>query len=829
VGLVFTLGIGFAACSSALGANHDEISDAVTEYAGTGVAEFVLTPDLPDGYGIAGAQPHGSGMVLTVPVDGWFRAGVAADGLAVSGGDLSSTGPAMTFFMRDLEVELDSLQIGFTADGRGAILYGSEFGPRYGRPVLALGDLAASFASSSEVVLEAPVFLNEYFANGVGIAESAGALVGTLRMTLFDLTARALVVVNPDDKASPGEGAVAGGPGPSGEIGPDVFTLEIGPDLNKYGTVDGVTGYAMDTTSCNQGDEWAVWLPSVNQHPLIAQNLFRISNNRFEQIGMSWLKHAWCAADFFACAGGGSPNGTCSYMTIGIADIYNANLNADQTDLGPRSEVNAATGEYPYPYVLHWNQTGDDVFKRLQVRVDDLIVGTGQDNSDIRYLAEVYYVTTDESTFDTDTQYNNASWRRVVRVNNPTDGGYNLNYFFPSETHIEQTALEAWPQFDLQPDAWPPTIKIVNIGGEEFTRGADNGQAAPPGRVIVGYNVTDLGDGMWAYDYTIYNYNSHRAIRSLTIPAPDDDPNRAYDHYSLGYHSDEPHLNTPWNIVDTPGTGVTWSTDPWTGTASQGGNEMTANAIRWSTAHSFHLESTYPPDRANASLGIFRPGSPSEVFVDIEGPAPDCNDNEVADGIDIQEGGFEDVDSNGVPDVCQDCILLSELVPNGSTALEASLIGTGTEEVALRITGDGNNADVACVDLFVQSDGTLGAAPFSQTIDDWGAVINISGDQIMPNAEYTLIVEPTNPVSECELSTTAASTWIWSDVNNNSIVNLEDAFLTVLDFQSNSVTPSADVQPCGGNGLINLADVSVVVGTWQGNFDYVSFCGVPCQ
>ena len=65
-----------------------------------------------------------------------------------------------------------------------------------------------------------------------------------------------------------------------------------------------------EQTSCNNGDRDVDWfaLPN-NDHPVIPQNLYRMSggtnnNDRFEQIGQSWLKHAFLALENDACGFG---------------------------------------------------------------------------------------------------------------------------------------------------------------------------------------------------------------------------------------------------------------------------------------------------------------------------------------------------------------------------------------------------------------------------------------------------------------------------------------------------------------------------------------------
>jgi len=205
---------------------------------------------------------------------------------------------------------------------------------------------------------------------------------------------------------------------PPRKIRPDVIVSGVGSTFTKYGTVGTITGYAVTTVSCNitttTGDD-AIWIddtnpanPLRNQHPVISQQVYRMKNGRFEEIGMSWLKHGWCAADAPNCGSPYMPNGSCDWLGRFATDTYGADLNADQTDLGPRSEVNGWTGQFPYPYLLNWNLTGNAIYKRLQIQNDDLNPNL---NPNSLYFAEVTYTPADEWP---EQRFNNGSWRRFT-------------------------------------------------------------------------------------------------------------------------------------------------------------------------------------------------------------------------------------------------------------------------------------------------------------------------------------------------------------------------------------------------------------------------------
>lgn len=386
-------------------------------------------------------------------------------------------------------------------------------------------------------------------------------------------------------------------------IGPDVVVSNL-PDWSMYGTVGGITGYALGTTSCNIGDAIAEWFDSganQNQHPVIPQNLYRVMNGRFEQIGMSWLKHGWCAADGGACtAAGGPPTCSsasgCDWLGIGCTDTYGSGLNGDQGDLGPRSEVNASTGVYPYPYIMGWNATGNAIYKRLQVKVSDL---DPANTVNAIFLGESQYITTDENPPQ---RLNNSSWRRVNRSTTFTTG-YALS--FTGNTVPRQNAIEAWPTFT--PGAVVQSQDVPNDG-----------------RFFLGHYVQDNGDGTWNYEYALYNMNSHRSARSLSLPAAGVNITNIGFH-DVDYHSGELYSGTDWSGAVAAGE-LSWSTQ----TFAQNSN---ANALRWHTLYNFRFTANQPPVATSITVGLFRPGDPASIQFNSVGPRNGVPGDMNCDGI----------------------------------------------------------------------------------------------------------------------------------------------------------------------------------------------------
>jgi len=142
--------------------------------------------------------------------------------------------------------------------------------------------------------------------------------------------------------------------------GADVIVGEIHNALYN-GQANNMASWSLGTTSCNKGDVPFQWLTSSNsatpgtgenRHPVIGQNLFRVipgAQGTIRQLSQAWLKHGFTALQNNACNFGCTayPNGT--YLGVGCSDPYDASLNASQPNAGPKSEVNASTGVFPFP------------------------------------------------------------------------------------------------------------------------------------------------------------------------------------------------------------------------------------------------------------------------------------------------------------------------------------------------------------------------------------------------------------------------------------------------------------------------------------------------
>jgi hypothetical protein len=278
--------------------------------------------------------------------------------------------------------------------------------------------------------------------------------------------------------------------------GPDVIVGAL-TDVGNYGTSGGIYAYALGATSCNIGTTPVIWIAGSNQHPVISQTVFRLKPvagqpySRFEQIGMSWLKHAFAATAGSLCGtcqGGGGGLGVC------CSDTYGSGLNGSQGN-GPRSEVNASTGFFPYPYLLNPAVTSV-IDRRIQCQANDVNPAM---NVGAQYWGEVQYVTADDAAAGN--KNNNASYRAMSFAAGSFNGS------FSGATFQKLPAILAWQAAD-------PAVQITNV------------DILNDGRFIIARRVTALGGGNNHYEIAVYNLSSDRSARGLTIDFPAGTPGR---------------------------------------------------------------------------------------------------------------------------------------------------------------------------------------------------------------------------------------------------------------------------------------------------------------
>jgi hypothetical protein len=451
------------------------------------------------------------------------------------------------------------------------------------------------------------LLISSGFANAMGRPADAGATVGKISIgaAMQPIEVQTLVNGGPKSVVMPPLRGAAGADAPTLVPGPDVIVGEL-PDMAQFGSNGTFVGLAVATTSCNNGDQPLNWFSLPNtDHPVIPQNFYRMSggasnDHRFEQIGQSWLKHAFTALQGNACNFGCTPGCSGSQLCPGCSDPYSSGLNAGQNGLGSRAWVNPFSGAFPSSANNHSGHGHTGTSHRVTVATSDL---DPSQNPGATYFAEAQYVTPHEYSWCQShpgqcNMFNNASYRQFSVSGGPT----NFTFSPVGSTARTQPAVLAW-------------------------RGATVNQVQPdPGNDgiwFMGYKVTNPSSGVWQYEYALYNENLDRAIQSFSVPlglgtnisnigfhAPPQEPGWAND----GTFNNQGYSSQPWNVTQASGS-ITWNSE----TFAQNQN---ANAIRWGTLYNFRFDADRPPQSVNATVGYFKTGAPMSVQIQAPGGGP---------------------------------------------------------------------------------------------------------------------------------------------------------------------------------------------------------------
>ena len=160
--------------------------------------------------------------------------------------------------------------------------------------------------------------------------------------------------------------------------------------------------------------------------------------------------------------------------------------------------------------------------------------------------------------------------------------------------------------------------------------------AVADGHAKVAVKATDLGEGVWRYDYAVMNFDFARAVMD-PVDGSGANPrvlgNRGFDSFSVPLPSSQVVIATsfsdgtadganPWT-VDTTGDRVSW-------------NAPTGASLDWGTLYSFSLTVAAAPVAGNSSLHVAEAGSPAAY--EVATLVPDMvvpNDLIFQDGFDV--------------------------------------------------------------------------------------------------------------------------------------------------------------------------------------------------
>jgi hypothetical protein len=367
--------------------------------------------------------------------------------------------------------------------------------------------------------------------------------------------------------------------------GPDLILAGI-PQVVRWGERGGVHAYSFGVVACNIGDADLDWFANTNRHPVLASQMYRLADGRFEQIGLGWARHEFFPLQMGYC-------GVCTLpsspprLGSGCSTTESASIGGQQSLLGPRTEIDPASGAFPYPFATI-NTTGDALYKRLQARESDLALPGA------RFVFEGLYVAPDDATAGHGA--NNAAWREAT-INPSTFEAALIGL-----TAREEPAIFAWQQSD------PGVLLTTAI-------------APDGGRYWVGSRATELESGLWAYEYAVLNLNSGLPAGRVAVPG-DGASVSAIGFHDVDHHSGEAIDGADWTVAAGAGAIA------WEAPAPPPG--LMPNSIRWGTLYNFrfvagtqsvHAEMTIDLDGGGTlALGIVAPDAPACSPADLVSP-----------------------------------------------------------------------------------------------------------------------------------------------------------------------------------------------------------------
>ncbi|MHC4211657.1 MAG: hypothetical protein ACYSWT_18340, partial [Planctomycetota bacterium] len=204
-----------------------------------------------------------------------------------------------------------------------------------------------------------------------------------------------------------------------------------------------IVGLSVATTSWNVGSNDCQWFSIPDErHPFIVMNMYRLKDDRFEQIGMSHIKHGFYALGSHQCEGPPCtyepPHSQGHWLGTGCTDTYSAPLNAVQSGMGPKYEVNPWTGLWDYSGShMEGSHSHDSIQHRIQVHDADLDPAL---NEDATYYSESFYCMLDDIDV-----ISSASWKEISIASGAPGGHWTFTMSGSIVMPKMGFAIAAWP------------------------------------------------------------------------------------------------------------------------------------------------------------------------------------------------------------------------------------------------------------------------------------------------------------------------------------------------------------------------------------------------
>lgn len=362
----------------------------------------------------------------------------------------------------------------------------------------------------------------------------------------------------------------------------DVALINIG-SVGQWGRSGGRVAISPSATLKNVGTANVPWYSKFSgvfspynndQHPYLVWGIYRAIDGRFEQIGVSDVKHAFFATntncDVGACTGSGAPGGFGHILGLGCEDTYSQANNEMPSTLSFRNEVTASYGLWNHTG-SHFDQNSDGVPDHNGVGESFLDHGALVLESDLQvmgaqYFLDAWYVVRDDVNI-----FNTMGWRQIV----PAFNGSAWTFTLPT-AYTTGSVLDAWVN-----SAAPPAGSMNSL------------VTLPEGHVRLAVKTIDLGGGNTRYEYALMNHDFDRQVGSFFIPTD----GVSIDH--LYFHDADGDAGNDWTAMQDANS-VTWT-------------KPGAQGLDWGTLINFGFTARSAAIAGSATLSAVEAGAPATL------------------------------------------------------------------------------------------------------------------------------------------------------------------------------------------------------------------------
>ncbi len=257
------------------------------------------------------------------------------------------------------------------------------------------------------------------------------------------------------------------------------------------------------------------------QHPFLVWNMYREFDGRFEQIGVSGVKHAFLTINSNCLA-------NCSNSHIlwpGCEDIYGMGNNDSGGALGPREEIEAFGGLWEQQcsfFDQDCNNQMDPGGGSNSTDENRMVVDTGNLGvAGARYFVSAWYVIRDDINIFNTMGYKEFNVTVDVNGNAVMSALSNLQNGPASDQYV------APDTFDL-------------VGGTASERILRAGE----GHLTVAVKVQDMGGGLFRYNYMVENHDYDPQVQTISVPLHDTTTMTDFE-----FVDTDEDANNNWNLL----------------------------------------------------------------------------------------------------------------------------------------------------------------------------------------------------------------------------------------------------------------------------------------